>query len=110
MPELRESVTAVLLRADTVGDGATTEPYEAGWASEAIVFVHTVDGESGGAIEAALSADGMQWIDEGSRIELPGVGGAAFARLAHFGNWLRFRVRMRAGASARLTVTLHLKA
>ena len=80
MPQLRESVTAVLMRADAVTDGQTTEPYEAGWASEAIVFAHTVEGEAAGELRVQISADGMVWIDEGTHLDLPAQGAGAKER------------------------------
>ena len=41
MPELKESTTAVLLRGQGVNNGYTTEPYEVGWATEALFFILT---------------------------------------------------------------------
>jgi hypothetical protein len=109
MPTLRESATAVLLRGEWLRDGATTEPYEAGWASEAVVFVHCLDDRVYGVLRAQLSPDGMNWEDEGAEIALPGKGRVAFLRLSHFGNWLRFVARLPDGGERRVTLTLHLK-
>ncbi len=110
MPELRESVTAVLMRAETVADGQSTEPYEAGWAGEAVVFAQTVEGEAVGELKVQVSADGMVWVDEGTRLPVPAQGAGTFARITHFGNWLRFLVALPDGKTGRLTITLHLKA
>jgi len=109
MPVLTESATAVLLRGDRVKDGFATEPYEAGWASEAVAFVVGVDDGANGVLRAQLSPDGMHWVDEGAEMALPAKGQAAFLRLAHFGNWLRFEARLPEGGERRVTLTLQLK-
>jgi hypothetical protein len=109
MPVLKESATAVLLRGDRVTDGFATEPYETGWASEAVVFVLGLDDGAGGNLSAQLSPDGMNWVDEGAEMVLPAKGQTAFLRLGHFGNWLRFEARLPEGGERRLTLTLQLK-
>lgn len=110
MPHLRESTTAVLWRADTISDGMATEPYEAGWAGEAVVFVTGVDGEGGGTLSVEISPDGMHWVDEGTNFAVPAAGTVTFARVSHFGNWLRFRANTTKNAGPRLNLTLCLKA
>jgi hypothetical protein len=109
MPKLRESTTAVLVRGERVAGGYASEPYEAGWASEAVVFVLGMDDSAGGDLHLQISPDGMNWIDEGPAIELPAARGVGFGRIAHFGNWLRFELRLPEGAERRITLTLHLK-
>jgi hypothetical protein len=114
MPKLPESTTAVLVRGETWQGGFASEPYEAGWAREAVVFLRLLKlkGDPGGAeVSVDISADGIHWAAEGARIAVPGrVGEVAFARLAHFSNWLRISGRLPEGAGAQALVTLHLKA
>src|SRR5688500_4279566 len=108
---LRESQSAVIARNEIWEGEITTEPYEAGWATEANAFVRALDYRSGTASWSAsaaapggpgasplpkvrarvqLSADGMRWIDEGSMFDLPrDTGRDTFVRVRHFGNWLR---------------------
>jgi Domain of unknown function (DUF6385) len=115
---LRKSYTAVIERGHHLRGDFVTEPYEAGWASEALFFVRLLDepnapgsSRDAGGVNASgssrdaggppgpsagvtlnarvqLSPDGMHWVDEGST--LPQLsGGTAFVRVREFGNWLR---------------------
>jgi hypothetical protein len=106
---VRKSYTAVVERAHPWREDFVTEPYEAGWASEALFFVRLLETpdapdapdapghqdapptESAGVTVRArvqLSPDGMHWVDEGST--LPELSqGTAFVRVRAFGNWLR---------------------
>jgi hypothetical protein len=69
-----------------------TEPYEAGWAGEAlaIVYVREMHGPAPKLrLQAQISADGVRWIDhptEALTIDRPGGGSLP---LHDFGNWLR---------------------
>jgi hypothetical protein len=108
---VRRSYTAVVERGEPfVGDFAT-EPYEAGWASEALFFVRVLEAPPAASFQARvqLSPDGLHWIDEGSAItELPD--GLGFVRVREFGNWLRLAGTVRpAGTAIRALVYLVLK-
>ena len=67
---LPENLTAIVARNETWTGLAATEPYEAGWAREAIVFVRALKAPKGPLPTARIeiSADGMHWVAEGSRI------------------------------------------
>jgi hypothetical protein len=114
MAELPESTTAVLVRGETWQGAFASEPYEAGWAREAVIFLRLLklEGEPGGTeVGVEISPDGMHWVAEGARLHVPGrVSEVAFAKLAHFGNWLRVSGRLPDNASAQALVTIHLKA
>ena len=110
---LPESITAIVARNETWSGDAATEPYEAGWAREAVIFVRALDTPAGQQPEAEIqmSADGMHWLFEGTSILLPTEkDGVGMARVTHFGNWLRLAARFADGSSAKVLVTLHLKA
>jgi hypothetical protein len=110
---LPENLTAVVARNETWTGESATEPYEAGWAKEAIVFVRALKEPKGRLLKARIeiSADGMHWCHEGSEFELPGAKDAvAFQRVAHFGNFLRVAATLPEGAELTVLVTLHLKA
>lgn len=114
MPALRESTTAVVIRGEHVGDGFTSEPYEAGWAIEAILFLRVLQEAELAVAEARafveISPDGMHWAAAGEPLALPSSqGDVRFTRIGHFGNWLRVRLEMPGGASCQLLGTLHLK-
>ena len=97
----------------TVDNIFTSHAMEAGWATEAIFFliVEEIEGINP-VIDAAvqISADGINWINEGTLI--PGITkpGHYFARVSHFGNWLRVEGRLDGeGTTSKLSVHLHLK-
>lgn len=109
---LNENITAILARNETWTGTAATEPYEAGWAREAIIFVRALKTPKGPAPTAVveISPDGMHWLPEGTTLQMPTArDGLAAARLGLFGNWLRLRAEFEDGASCTVLVTLHLK-
>jgi hypothetical protein len=108
-----ENITAIVARNEVWSGEAASEPYEAGWAREAVLFVRALKAPVGAAPKAwvEISPDGMHWLPEGTVLEMPTVkDGVATARIAHFGNWLRLAARFDEGAEATVLVTLHLKA
>lgn len=110
---LPESFTAILARNETWSGYAATEPYEAGWAREAVIFVRTLKAPRGPQpfAEVEMSPDGIRWLPEGTRFSMPSeADGLVMARIAHFGNWLRVVARFDDGAQSTVLVTLHLKA
>lgn len=112
MGQLRESYTAVLLRADKLVDGSTTELYEVGWASEATLFVKFAENPADCEFAVQMSPDGQSWKDEGTVLKLSGQDHLNFSKITHFGNWLRIitRIPVEVTSSSRVTMTLHLKA
>jgi hypothetical protein len=134
---MRRSYTAVVERGEPLQGRFATEPYEAGWATEALVFVRVLEAPAGARVRARvqISPDGMHWADEGTTLpEVTGPGtsggstdGAAgpdagpdgsadgmsvpvFARVREFGNWLRVAGSVTPGdASVRALVYFVLK-
>lgn len=109
---LRENITAILARNENWSGNAASEPYEAGWAIEALVFIRALKPPAGSQPTARVevSPDGMHWIDEGTRIALPHEsGGLSFARVQNFGNWIRVAADFPGGSQNCLLITLHLK-
>ncbi|MBS9721234.1 hypothetical protein JYU29_11100 [Tianweitania sp. BSSL-BM11] len=110
---LPENITAIVTRNETWTGTTASEPFEAGWAKEAVFFVRALKEPSGtpgkGSVE--ISPDGIHWIAEGTEFTLPAARDAiAVARITHFGNWLRVRAQLDDGAHCTVLVTLHLKA
>jgi hypothetical protein len=102
--------TVVLERLKAVSQGLDTEPYEVGWATEAILFVDLREMSASGAKVLAvvqISADGINWVDEGTRLGPLVEDGVAFARLSHFGGWFRARFEV-VGATSPVTLTVQL--
>jgi len=110
---LPENITAIVTRNERWSGNAASEPYEAGWAREAVVFVRALKAPQGEQprLRAEISPDGMRWIPEGTEAAMPVErDGVAALRLAHFGNWLRIAADFPPGSEATLLVTIHLKA
>lgn len=109
---MKQSHTTLLER-NTEWQGAfETEPYEAGWASEAIFFVRVLEskGDIGDVTaEAQISPDGMRWADEGSSLAIDPDAETTYCRVSHFGNWLRLVGILPDGTSAKVIVYLTLK-
>jgi hypothetical protein len=116
---LRENHTAVIARNEAWSGTAATEPYEAGWATEAVVFVRALAIEPGpdaagdarpSTARVQLSADGMRWIDEGTTFPMPqSTERDTCARIARFGNWLRVVTDLPPGVTMKVLVTVHIK-
>lgn len=110
---LLENHTAIITRNETWRGAAASEPYEAGWAREAVIFVRALKPAVGpvacGKIE--ISPDGMHWVSEGTIFDFPEQRDEVVAaRVKHFGNWLRVRADLQDSAEATILVTMHLKA
>jgi hypothetical protein len=110
---VNESVHVVIERNTTWEGEAASEPYEVGWAKEAIVFLEvleTVSLSEAHIVSLQISPDGIRWCDEGSVLHLPTCPGeVAYVRAQHFGGWLRVATSMPSGISARVMVSMHLK-
>lgn len=109
---LRESYTAIVERSEALAGSFATEPYECGWAGEAIFFVRILERTGdlkGVTLHVQISPDGIRWCDEGTVITF-GEEEVAFGKAAHFGNWLRLSGTLPDGASMRAIIALNLKA
>jgi hypothetical protein len=110
---MRTSHTAVLERNGTFTEDFFTEPYEAGWASEARWFVRTLDigQQTQLRFVSQLSPDGLVWCDDD---RYPPVESAETGLLTwpvhEFGQWVRLRATVDGtDAVAKLLVYLVLK-
>jgi len=107
---MRHFQHAVLERHYTYTAAFATEPYEVGWASEAIFFlrIHQLQGDDAELQAAAqLSPDGVTWIDQGQALPPIRQSGLHFLRVRHFGGWLRLNATL-LGQAPRATVTISL--
>ena len=109
---MRQSATVTVeLNTEWCGE-FTAEPIEVAWAGEAIYFIRALEsrGVPGGTnARVQISPDGMHWCDEGTLVPLPAAPGATFARVTHFGGWLRLIGEIPNGASMKVIVHLVLK-
>jgi len=110
---LPENITAILARNERWSGAAASEPYEAGWAREAVIFVRALKPPNGPQprLRAEKSPDGMRWLPEGTEAAMPSEkDGVAMLRIRRFGNWLRVAADFAEGAEATVLVSVHLKA
>ena len=109
---MRQSFTAVVERNVTWQGEFSVEPYESAWATEAIYFVRVLEAANMPADLSArvqLSPDGIHWCDEGTQVLLSREAGLTFARVSHFGGWLRLVGKLPDGAQLTVIVYLTLK-
>ena len=111
---MRNFYTVVLERMQTKeAPSFATEPYETAWAGEAMFFIriHELQGKNARLrSRTQVSADGMDWLDEGTAFPPIDKAGSYMIKVAHFGGWLRlFNEIEGEGAKAVLTVQLVLK-
>jgi hypothetical protein len=109
---MRQFHTAVVERQRFFAEYFETHPYEAGWASEAIFFVRVeqIESQSGSGQlcpRVQISADGVNWIDEGTQMDPISAEGNYFVRVSHFGGWLRL-IGPIEGSAARFKLTVQL--
>lgn len=110
---LPENVTVVVARNERWSGSAASEPHEAGWAREAVIFVRALKQPTGTPplARVQISPDGMHWLDEGSTFTMPAAKDEVVAaRIGRFGNWLRVAADFEDGAACTVLVTIHLKA
>ena len=101
------SATAVIERRTVITRDHATHPYEAGWAAEAVFFVHLEGRHPRLAVQAQISPDGISWVDRGEPVVLEPETELAELDLCRFGGWLRLLLR---GADEKnpATVLIHL--
>ena len=107
---MRHFTTAVLERHVQLSSTFNTEPYESAWAGEALFFIRIEDivGENPMLrAKVQISADGINWADEGTAFPAIMSVGNYFLRVTHFGGWLRLTGEIQ-GSESRFQVTLHL--
>ena len=108
---IRQSYTAIIELNREFKRAFTTEPYECGWASEAMFFVRKLEAEgdvSGTILRVQISPDGIRWCDEGTVLTLTDQE-VDFCKVSHFGNWLRLAGKLSEGAGIKVIVSLCLK-
>ena len=107
---MKQFYTVVLERMASFIKDFNTEPYECGWASEAIFFIriHEMDGAKVTLKSIVqISVDGIEWIDEGSYFPTLNKHGDYFIKVNHFGGWLRLK-NVITGNNPNIKQTIHL--
>ena len=107
---MRQFHTSVVERREPFLGRLESQPYEAGWASEAIFFVKFERLEAspeGFTLHVQIAADGIDWVPEGTTIGPIRETGTYHARVRHFGGWLRVVADL-GDPAARCVATVHL--
>jgi hypothetical protein len=107
---MKQFHTVVLERMAFFTTDFSTEPYECGWASEALFFIrfHDVIGtEVSQESIVQVSVDGINWIDEGTYFPILTDTGDFFVKVKHFGGWLRLKNCIN-GKESSIKQTIHL--
>lgn len=86
------SATTVVERRTVLRGDHVTEPYEAGWALEAMVFMQVEGAHPALSIQPQVSPDGIHWLDYGTPVVLAAKESLAGGPVLAFGTWLRFAV------------------
>ena len=109
---MKTAQTVVIERDAWFDTSLTTEPFEAGWATEALWFINVLDSDGSRWVAIPeISPDGANWISAPAAIplSLSSLGVHALP-LDHFGVWLRLTVvPTSTAARLKLRVTLSLK-
>ncbi len=110
---LAPSTLAVVARNVRWQGSVATEPYECGWAREAVFFLRALDDSADAPMVRAhveISPDGVAWVAEGTSVMLPiHRDETTFCRVEKFGGWLRLAAELPAGTAMTVLVALHLK-
>jgi len=88
-----------------------SEPYECGWASEALVFVriHEIGERQVISGKIQVSSDGITWINAGTVFKKMKEKGDYFVRVKEFGGWLRLVLKGKDNTEYKVTTSLALK-
>jgi hypothetical protein len=108
---MKQFYTVVLDRFQTLSGTYTTEPYETGWADEAIAFIriHALDAKATIKAKIQISVDGIVWLDEGTAFDPITTAGDHFVKVCHFGGWMRMVLDIAEGSSCKATLSIALK-
>lgn len=114
LPQSHLAVVARNVTWEGPGDFAT-EPFECGWAREAMVFVRALKPpawrEGPVVARVQVGPDGLRWADHGTTVALPATAEEmTVAPVTQFGGWLRLAASLPAGTAVTLLVSIHLKA
>ncbi len=101
--------TSVIARRVRIDGEFATLPYEAGWATEAVVFAQAEGDHPDLGVSVEISPDGINWVPKIDGT-LPAAQSLLALPVTTFGNWLRVVI---SGATtehpARVLVHLNLK-
>ncbi|WP_041866555.1 hypothetical protein [Sodalis glossinidius] len=107
---MKEFYTSVIELHQPISQQFSSEPYECGWASEALFFL-TVHPEIADfdhlLVRSKNSPDGVHWTEAPGDATLISEPGLTAIALTQFGGWLRLEIALE-GAAQKAMVTLHL--
>lgn len=107
---MKQFYTVVLDRFMDFNGTYATEPYECGWADEAIAYFTIHKLEKGAVLQARIqiAMDGIHWHDNGEVLKGVNAEGYYLLKVApNFGGWLR--IAFECTGSCTITPSLALK-
>lgn len=99
--------TSVLARRVWIDSEFHTDPYEAGWAREAVVFTQVEGKHPELRLATEISPDGINWLPRGEPQTLSDSETIAANTVTVFGNWIRLTI-LGASADQQARVLVHL--
>lgn len=111
---MHTSQIAVVERSTELADAFRTEPFEAGWASEARWFLRILERteatSSSLTLTTQISPDGLHWCDhESSTLQVVPEQEVITLPLREFGSWLRLVGHVDDGTVLKAMIYLSLK-
>ncbi len=107
---MKEFYTSVVELRQPINAAFASEPYECGWANEAIFFLNLHPDQANferAMVQPQISPDGIHWVDAPAGELTVTHGGLYALRQTHFGGWLRVKLTLEGAARAAM-ITLHL--
>ena len=106
---MRKSFTAVLEKNAKFTADFATEPYEVGWASEALWFIRVLEMSDNATLSVypQISPDGLIWCDKGVKSLAIQVSGLHSFASRNFGHWLRLQCKL-GGKNPMVKVLIYL--
>ncbi|OIV46469.1 hypothetical protein BK025_11245 [Sodalis sp. TME1] len=107
---MKEFYTSVIELRQPISRQFSSEPYECGWANEALFFL-TVHPDMADfntiVVRPKISPDGVHWVNAPGDATLISEPGLTVIAQSHFGGWLRLDLSPE-GAAQTAMITLHL--
>ncbi len=107
---MKRSFTAVIERNATHTESFVLEPYECGWASEALWFIKVIEvtgKDTSIKVRGEISPDGLFWCDSGKEALKITKTGLYPLSLRDFGHWLRLTCTLK-GKKPKVKLMIYL--
>lgn len=104
---MQTTYTSVLARRIWIDTDYHTDPYEAGWAREAVFFTQVEGDHPELTLVTEISPDGISWLPKGNPQILDPSESIAANAISIFGNWIRLTI-LGADSDQKARILVHL--